>query len=73
MNSLLRKEECAAKAGISVRMLDYHFKAGTGPRRTFVGSRTYVDEGDLYEWILKRRRREGEQSLPNAPAEPSVA
>jgi hypothetical protein len=58
MNSLLRKEACAAKAGISVRALDLHFKAGTGPRRTFVDGRVFVDEGDCYEWILRRRRRE---------------
>jgi hypothetical protein len=69
MNSLLRKEECAAKAGISVRALDLRFKAGTGPRRTFVGGRVFVDEADCYEWILKRRRREGEQE----PTQKNVA
>jgi hypothetical protein len=58
MDGLLRKEECAAKAGMSVRALDLHFQKGTGPRRTFIGGRTYIEEADAFDWIRSRRVRE---------------
>jgi hypothetical protein len=66
MDSLLRKEAVAARAGISTRMLETHFKNGTGPRRTFIGGRIYVAEKDCAAWILKQRRREGDPSEETA-------
>jgi hypothetical protein len=69
MEPLLTKEDVAVRARISVRTLDLYFKAGTGPRRIFVGKRAFVSEADCYEWILKRRRREGERSTADRAEE----
>jgi hypothetical protein len=73
MEPLLTKEDVAVRARISVRTLDLYFKAGTGPRRTFVGKRAFVSEADCYEWILKRRRREGERTPADDRAEDTAA
>jgi hypothetical protein len=39
-------------------MLENHFKAGTGPIRTFIGARIFVTERDCAAWIRWLRRRE---------------
>lgn len=66
MSALLTKEKVAVRANMSVRTLDLHFKAGTGPRRTFIGKRPFVSDDDCDEWLARRRRREAEQNTKPA-------
>jgi excisionase family DNA binding protein len=51
MDTLLTQDEAARRLGMSVRSLERHRVAGTGPRFVKLGRLVRYREADLREWI----------------------
>jgi excisionase family DNA binding protein len=56
MDSLLNQKQAAQVLGISVRTLERHRVAGTGPRWARLGRLVRYRESDLVEWIERNLR-----------------
>ncbi len=56
MNSLLDQKQAAELLGVSVRTLERHRVAGTGPRFTRLGRLVKYRECDLLEWVNRGLR-----------------
>jgi helix-turn-helix protein len=57
MSELLTTEDVAARANTSVRKMADLFKAGDGPKRTYIGKRAFVHENDFQQWLLECSER----------------
>jgi predicted DNA-binding transcriptional regulator AlpA len=62
MDSLLSQKQAAHALGLSVRTLERHRLAGTGPRYARLGRLIRYRECDLAEWVRDSLRRSTSQS-----------
>jgi predicted DNA-binding transcriptional regulator AlpA len=66
MDPLLSQKQAARIVGLSVRTLERHRLAGTGPRYARLGRLIRYQESDLAEWVRNSLRTSTSQ--PGAPA-----
>jgi predicted DNA-binding transcriptional regulator AlpA len=66
VDPLLNPKQAARTVGLSVRTLERHRLAGTGPRYTRLGRLIRYRECDLAEWVRASLRTSTSQ--PGAPA-----
>ena len=70
MDSLLNQKQAAGILGISVRTLERHRVAGTGPRFSRLGRLVRYRERDLDDWVsrsLRTSTSEIPESLTETP------
>jgi predicted DNA-binding transcriptional regulator AlpA len=67
MDTLLDQKTAAKLLGLSVRTLEWHRVAGTGPRFARLGRLVRYRENDLIEWIDSNLRNStAEMSRPHS-------
>jgi predicted DNA-binding transcriptional regulator AlpA len=69
MDSLLNQKQAAGILGISVRTLERHRVAGTGPRFSRLGRLVRYRERDLDDWV-GRSLRTSTSAIPESLIEP---
>jgi predicted DNA-binding transcriptional regulator AlpA len=63
MDSLLNQKQAAKILGLSVRTLERHRVAGTGPRYSRLGRLIRYRPGDLTEWVEGNLRYSTSESV----------
>jgi predicted DNA-binding transcriptional regulator AlpA len=71
MDSLLNQKQAAKILGLSVRTLERHRVAGTGPRWARLGRMVRYRQCDLTEWV-ESNLRSSTSEMPNHERQPTA-